>query len=233
VASLAEAARRLKGRAGTGALPTCILIAESERIADPEAAIAALPPGSAVILRDYMASDRHVRARRIARLCRRLRLRLLIAGDARLAAAVGASGLHLPEWQVAGSDRRWRRWRKPSWLVTAAAHSPGAVARARRAGCDAVLLSPVFPTASHPGAPTLGPLLFAAWTRGSRVPVYALGGVTAASARRLIGSGAVGVAAIGGFAASSGGPTTARSAHGASGGRAGANGGAARLFRLV
>lgn len=199
MASLAEAARRLKGRAGRSRLPACIMIAESERLADPEAAVASLPRGATVILRDYAAPDRPARAARLAGLCRRRGLLLLIAGDARLAAAIGANGLHLPEWQVAGGDRRWRLWRKPGWLVTAAAHSPGAIARAHRAGCDAVLLSPIFPTASHPGARPLGPLLFARWERAGGVPVYALGGMTAATTRRLAGSGACGVAAIGGF----------------------------------
>ncbi len=173
---------------------------ESVRLPDPEAAIAALPRGSAVILRDYDATDRPARAASLARLCRRRRLRLLVAGDARLALAVGAQGLHLPEGLVRSGDRRWRLWRKPGLLVTAAAHSPGAIARAQRAGVDAVLLAPVFETASHPGAPALGSLLFAAWTRKTRIPVYALGGMTAARTRRLTGSGAAGIAAIGGFA---------------------------------
>lgn len=173
---------------------------ESARLPDPEAAVAGLPLGSAVILRDYDAPDRAARAVSLARLCRSHGLRLLVAGDARLAVAVGAHGLHLPEGLVRGSDRRWGLWRKPGWLVTAAAHSPGAIARARRTGVDAVLLSPVFETASHPGAPALGSLLFAAWTRKARIPVYALGGMTAARTRRLTGSGAAGIAAIGGFA---------------------------------
>lgn len=162
--------------------------------------MAKLPPGSAVILRDYGAPDRPARAVSLVRLCRARRLRLLVAGDARLALAAGAYGLHLPEGLACGGDRRWRLWRKPGWLVTAAAHSPGAIARARRAGVDAVLLSPVFPTASHPGATTLGALRFAAWTRKAGVPVYALGGMTAATSRRLSGSGAAGIAAISGFA---------------------------------
>lgn len=162
--------------------------------------MAKLPPGSAVILRDYGAPDRAARAVSLVWLCRARRLRLLVAGDARLALAAGAHGLHLPEGLACGSDRRWRLWRKPDWLVTAAAHSPGAIARARRAGVDAVLLSPVFPTASHPGATTLGALRFAAWTRKAGVPVYALGGMTAATSRRLSGSGAAGIAAISGFA---------------------------------
>jgi len=203
-ASLAEAALRLKGGRGAARrpaciLPACILIAERARLADPGPAIAELPRGSVVILRDYGAADRAAYAARLARLCRSRRLRLLVAGDVRLAVAVGSHGLHLPEGAARSGDRRWRLWRKPGWLVTAAAHSPLAVARARRAGVDALLLSPVFATASHPGAAPLGPLRFAALTRRTRLPVYALGGMTAATTLRLAGSGAAGIAAIGGF----------------------------------
>jgi thiamine-phosphate pyrophosphorylase len=201
-ASLAEAALRLKGAraAGGGAtVPACILIVERARLADPGAAIGKLPLGSAVILRDYGAADRAGHAARLARLCRTRRLRLLVAGDARLGLAVGGHGLHLAEAAARSGDRRWRLWRKPGWLVTAAAHSPRAAALARRAGVDALLLSPVFSTASHPEAAPLGPLRFAAWARAARLPVYALGGMTATTTRRLSGSGAAGIAAIGGF----------------------------------
>jgi thiamine-phosphate pyrophosphorylase len=90
--------------------------------------------------------------------------------------------------------------RRRDWIVTAAAHSPIAIRLAARLGVDAVLLSPVFATASHPDARTLGPLRFARWARESPVPVYALGGIDAARARRLRGSGAVGFAGIGGLA---------------------------------
>lgn len=190
---------RLKGGRGEARLPACILIAESARLADPEPVIARLPRGSAVILRDYGAADRGAQAARLARLCRTRGLRLLVAGDARLAVAARAHGLHLPEGLIRG-DGRWRLWRTPEWLVTAAAHSPRAVAQARRAGVDVVLLSPVFSTASHPGAATLGALRFAAWARTAHLPVYALGGMTAETTRRLSGSGAAGVAAIAGFA---------------------------------
>ena len=88
---------------------------------------------------------------------------------------------------------------KPGWLVTAAAHSPQALVLARRAGADAALLSPVFPTASHPGAPALGLMRFASWCRCSPIAVYALGGITSQNSRRLQGTGAKGIAGIGGF----------------------------------
>ena len=187
-------------------LPPLILMTDEVRLADPEAAILALPRGSAVIFRHYRANDRRMIAKGLARACRRRGLKLLIAGDVRLAIEVGAQGLHLPEYLARRlACHRWgRRGLKPDWLITVAAHSLIALQRARRLGADAVLLAPVFATASHPDARPLGPLRFSAWVRESPVPVYALGGVTAANARRLAASGAAGIAGIAAFAGDEG-----------------------------
>ena len=197
-------ARRLNliGRARTPegrVLPPLILMTDSLRLAEPERAVSALPAGSAVILRHYGSPDREELARRLVALCRRRRVRLLIAADARLAAEAGADGLHLPEALARRGAGPWRRWRRSDWIVTAAAHSPAALRRAAAAGADAALLAPVFPTASHPEAPALGLPRFAAWCRESPLPVYALGGVSEAAARRLIAAGAAGLAGIGGL----------------------------------
>jgi thiamine-phosphate pyrophosphorylase len=173
---------------------------DSRRLADPAAAIAGLPRGSAVILRHYEDPAREALGRRLLELSRGAGVRLLVAGDARLAVRLRADGLHLPEWMARRGTAAWRRWRQPGWLVTAAAHSPAALWRAARAGADAALLAPVFATASHPRAEPLGVLRFAAWCRRAPLPVYALGGVTAATAPRLAAGGAAGIAAIGGLA---------------------------------
>ena len=141
---------------------------------------------------------RRARARRLARLCRARGLVLLVAGDARLAAAVGAGGIHLREREIRRASD-WRR-RRPTWLITVAAHSRASLVAAHRAGADAALLAPVFATASHPGAPTLGPVRFAALACASPLPVIALGGIDARTAPRLKASGAAGLAAISGLA---------------------------------
>ena len=123
---------------------------------------------------------------------------LLVGQDASLARCVGADGVHLPERMVPRQGR-WRR-PNPAWLVTAAAHSESAVVRAHRAGADAAILSPVFPTKSHPGGACLGAVRFAALTHAAAIPVYALGGVDGATAPRLNGTGAAGIAAVGALA---------------------------------
>ena len=185
--------RRLKPRA----LPPLILMTDSGRLAEPAALFDRLPAGAAVLLRDYDAPDRAALAGALRAATRRHGLLLLVGGDWRLAARVDADGLHLPEW-LARSGHRFDRAR-PGWLITAAAHSRAALVAAARAGADAALLSPVFPTRSHPDARPLGPVRFAALIHGAPLPVYALGGIDGDARRRLSACGMAGFAGISGL----------------------------------
>ncbi|NCA91611.1 MAG: thiamine monophosphate synthase, partial [Gammaproteobacteria bacterium] len=72
-------------------------------------------------------------------------------------------------------------------------------ARAAALGLDYALLSPVMPTASHPGAPHLGWEDFAALAEAAALPVYALGGLGPGEVEHAIQHGAQGVAAIRGL----------------------------------
>jgi thiamine-phosphate pyrophosphorylase len=177
-----------------------VLMSDADRLSGDTllAAIAQLPPGALVILRQRGGdwSTRLREAQAVRRACRAQRAMLLVAGDARLARAVGADGVHWPERRARlGPARPW-----PRALATCAAHGvPGLVA-ARRIGADAVLLSPVFATRSHPGAAPLGIVRWGLARRtGGCVPVLALGGVTCTSAGRLRGLHPDGYAAIDGW----------------------------------
>ncbi|CAN5429707.1 hypothetical protein BH10PSE12_BH10PSE12_37780 [soil metagenome] len=70
-------------------------------------------------------------------------------------------------------------------LHSAPAHSLCEIRAAERAGADIVLVSPVFSTRSHPGAPVLGRVRFGQLARQARRPVIALGGMTAERATSL------------------------------------------------
>lgn len=181
-------------------LPPLLVMTDATRLNDPRVVLDRLPRGSGIILRHYTL-DRTARmalARALVPACRARGLRLLVAGDAAMAAASGADGVHLPEWmtRTAGAGGL-RLHRRPGWIVTAACHSGAALVQARRIGADAAVLAPVFATPSHPETPALGAVRFAALAHETRLPVYALGGITAAGARRLRDSGAAGVAGIG------------------------------------
>lgn len=202
--TLARLARDLNARAArrfgpqTCRLPPLLLVTDTRRLPDPLAALARLPRGAAVLLRHYDDPARADLAARLRQETRARGLRLLIGADWRLAVTVDADGVHLPEALIARLPLC--RAVRDGWLVTTAAHGLPGLAAAAGLGADAALLSPVFATASHPGQRALGPQRFAALVQAAAVPVYALGGIDAASATRLRASGAVGLAAIGAFA---------------------------------
>jgi 8-oxo-dGTP diphosphatase len=81
-------------------------------------------------------------------------------------------------------------------LVAASVHDRDELARAQRLGCDFAVLGTVRPTASHPGAPTLGWDGFARIARDTPIPLYAIGGLTAADLRDAQRRGAHGVALL-------------------------------------
>jgi thiamine-phosphate diphosphorylase len=82
-------------------------------------------------------------------------------------------------------------------LLGRSCHSAAEVARARAEGCDWVLVSPVFPTASKPGyGPALGTGGLAALLAGGP-PGYALGGVQPDDVAGCLAAGAHGVAVMG------------------------------------
>jgi len=159
-------------------LPALWLLSDARNDALLEEALRRLPRGSGLIFRHYHLPepDRRARFARLARLCRQ-------RGD----------------WLVlAGTEQAARRWRAQAsygpptaapGLRLATAHSLREVGRANRTGAALVLLSPVFPTRSHPGALHLGPLRFQLLARRALCPVVALGGMDRRRARQLRGYG--------------------------------------------
>ena len=106
-----------------------------------------------------------------------------------------AEGLHLNGARLQALSDRPRGW---AW-VGASCHCPEDLARAAALGLDYAFLSPVRPTASHPGTAVLGWETFAAWVADAALPVYALGGVGPGDIPRVRRLGGQGIAGIGAF----------------------------------
>lgn len=206
MAGMGEAAeilwRTAQSLASAGRLPPLLFVTDPQRTPDPAAVAARLPAGAGVIYRAFGAQDAPETAAILAAIARGRGLTLLIGLDEMLAENCGAHGLHLPERALA--EAVGVRARHPEWRITGAAHGETGVAAAAAAGLDAVLLSPVFSSASLSAGEALGPTAFSRIARGAALPVYALGGVNAETAPRLAGSGACGIAAVDGVAAAFG-----------------------------
>ncbi|MEM7568238.1 MAG: thiamine phosphate synthase [Pseudomonadota bacterium] len=138
--------------------------------------IAALHPNIGVVVRDYddacAADVAHLLA-----LCKRQRRAVFYAGPA--GTAPSGVGLHVPRW------RRITRAKRTSCSV----HSMAEAIRARRAGAHVVFVSPVFPTASHPGASPAGLFSARRWAQAAKAACFGLGGITMSNARQVMAGG--------------------------------------------
>ncbi|WP_367159099.1 thiamine phosphate synthase [Erythrobacter sp.] len=160
-------------------LPALWLLSDERNDAGLEGALGRLPRGSGFVYRHYHLDgpERLARFRTFARIARAREHIVILADSALTATEWGADGIY-------GAPRAlWPR--RAGLLHLATAHDLGEIGLANRLGADAVLLSPAFPTRSHPGAPCLGPARFRLLAARSKAPVIALGGMDAKGAQRL------------------------------------------------
>ena len=148
-------------------LPEVWLVSDERNDVVLEAALMRLPRGSGFIFRHYHLTDGARRARfvALARLARARGHLVALAGTPREARRLSADLAYGPDGDLVP------------------VHSLREMAGAKRA--KAVLLSPAFPTRSHPGGIALGPLRFRLLAARAAVPVIALGGMNPRTARRL------------------------------------------------
>lgn len=147
--------------------PVIWLVSDVRNDAGLDEVLRRLPRGSGFIFRHYHLPEAERRAR-FDQLCRIARSRghlVALAGTSAQARRWGADKAYGPAGQLVP------------------VHTLRELRRAARA--EAVLLSPVFPTRSHPGGKVLGPLLWRLIAARAKVPVIALGGMDAHRARHL------------------------------------------------
>lgn len=132
-------------------------------------------------------------AARVLPLCRASGALLLLNSEPGLVEALGADGIHLNSHRLQACSSRPL---PEPFKVLASCHDPDQLSQAIAIGADAVVLSPVRATASHPGAVPIGWDTFSAWVDGCSVPVYALGGMRRSDIARAQRCGGQGVSAI-------------------------------------
>jgi thiamine-phosphate pyrophosphorylase len=159
-------------------LPKVWLISDARIDASLEAAIDRLPRGSGFVFRHYHLppADRRERFLQLAAHARRRGHRVVLAGAVAQARRWGAEGAYGPPARLS---------RGAPLLRFMTVHSLREIGRANRLRAEAVLLSPVFATRTHPSARWLGPARFRLLAAWSRVPVIALGGMNAGRARAI------------------------------------------------
>lgn len=146
--------------------------------------------------KDLSAAELYPLALELRRLTREFSARLLINDRVDLALAVAADGVHLGNHslpvavarQILGYER----------LIGVSTHHPHEVERAAAGGADFVTFGPVYATPSKlPYGPPVGLKSLAAACAHASLPLFALGGVTAAHLSELRAAGCTRVALIG------------------------------------
>jgi 8-oxo-dGTP diphosphatase len=139
--------------------------------------------------KDWPVARRDALAERLIPLAHRFGAKVLLNGNADDARRLGCDGVH---WTSVALSKAAVR---PAGMMAAAScHTRDDVARAGELDLDFAVLGPVAATPTHPQAVPLGWSGFAATVAGTRLPVYALGGLRADDINRAIDQGAQGVA---------------------------------------
>ncbi|WP_249171780.1 thiamine phosphate synthase [Erythrobacter sp. JK5] len=167
----------VRDQSPNAALPLLWLLSDARNDAALETAIARLPAGSGFVFRHYHLPQ-EARAARFASVLPLLRAGqhwAIVSASHDIAAQWGADGVYGPFRRMPPAGMKW----------IATAHDEDELVAADRGAADAVMLSPVFPTRSHPRGEVLGIDEFHRLARACATPVIALGGMTAERARKL------------------------------------------------
>ncbi len=160
-----------------------------ERIASVLAQAAPAVRGFAVQLRDRSArtdDDLLPFAMRLREITARHGAMLIVNRRFGLARRIDADGVHAPVSETESES-------ESEWWRSAPAHTDEDVLRARDAGLDAVLVSPIFSVPGKGLARGLGAIRTAC-ALAPKLRIIALGGVDADNAARCVDAGASGVA---------------------------------------
>jgi 8-oxo-dGTP diphosphatase len=137
------------------------------------------------------ANDLFELSQQVVQLAHRYGAKVLINGDAELANKIDADGVHYSAAQLLSCTQR-----PPFDWCAASCHNAIELSHAEELGFDFALLSPVLPTQSHPGEPHLGWEKFSALTGETKIPIFALGGLTADDLMEAQQYGAHGIALL-------------------------------------
>ena len=159
-------------------LPHLWLLSDARNDAALEDALVRLPHGSGFVFRHYHLAEatRRTRFEMLRSICRSKNHRMLLSASISIAVDWEADGIYGPPERMKNAA---------PMLRIATVHDRAEIAAAEAAGADAIMLSPVFATRSHPGADTLGAARFHSLAASTALPVIALGGMTAERAREL------------------------------------------------
>jgi thiamine-phosphate pyrophosphorylase len=145
--------------------------------------------------KDLTTRERFELGLKLRRLTSDFGAKLLVNGDAALALAVGADGVHLPQDGLPADV--CRKLLGPEMLVGVSTHSAKEAKEAETKGADFITFGPVYHTASKAKyGPPVGIDSLRAACAAAGLPVFALGGIGPSNVEEVISAGTAGVALI-------------------------------------
>ncbi len=179
-------------------LPKVIIIFDDNLFDKKKLLKLKIPKKAAFLLRSYETKKRKKIAKQLLKFCKMKKIKLLIGSDIKLAEDINADGIHFPEYMVKKNKINWIGIKnvkfKKKWIITTAVHSIDSLKKAEVLHIDAALLSPVFPSKSHPNNKSLGINKFSKIVKKTKLPIYALGGINIKNVKSLIETDIIGYA---------------------------------------
>ena len=179
-------------------LPKVIIIFDDELFDKKKLLKLKIPKKSAFLLRSYETKKRKKIAKQLLKFCKMKKIKLLIGSDIKLAEDIKADGIHFPEYMIKKNKINWIDIKnvksKKRWIITTSVHSIQSLKKAEGLDIDAVLLSPVFPSKSHPNSKSLGLNKFSKIVKKTKLPIYALGGINIKNVKSLTETDIIGYA---------------------------------------
>ena len=185
-------------RSKNNKLPKVIIIFDDELFDKKKLLKLKIPKKSAFLLRSYETKKRKKIAKQLLKFCKMKKIKLLIGSDIKLAEDIKADGIHFPEYMIKKNKINWIDIKnvksKKRWIITTSVHSIQSLKKAEGLDIDAVLLSPVFPSKSHPNSKSLGLNKFSKIVKKTKLPIYALGGINIKNVKSLTETDIIGYA---------------------------------------
>jgi len=180
--------------------PPLLLVTDRRQARKPlvEVVGAALAAGCrwiSVREKDLPEDDQIGLVRILLPVARRNGARLTLHGDAALAKAAGADGVHV---SAHGDATASRKLLGPDKLIGVSIHTATEAAAVDPAIADYAIAGPAYETASKPGyGPEIGRKGLADLAKSARVPLVAIGGLNAMRAAEVLAAGVSGIAVMG------------------------------------
>ena len=118
----------------------------------------------------------------------------IVNGDVDLAKKVGADGIHFPEKHIFDADTQKL---KEDFILGQSVHSLEMATKAELLYIDYLIVGTLFPSKSHPQGRVSGTKIIEDISGKLSVPLIGIGGISSQNCRKVIDSGASGVAVIG------------------------------------